>query len=71
MIFFNIQILHSDWLSGHLHDNDIIQPRPAYLRVLLSCANKDFRYLNLAGITKFKYERQDEKDSGCTGEVTP
>ena len=30
-----------------------------------------FVTLNLAGITKFKYEREDEKDSGRSSEVTP
>ena len=28
-----------------------------YSRVLLSCANQGFCFLNLSGITKFKYER--------------
>ena len=31
---------------------------------MLSCANKGFCFVNLAGIPKFKYERKSEKDSG-------
>ena len=31
--------------------------RPESLTVLLSCANSGFCFVNLAGITKFKYER--------------
>ena len=43
----------------------------ATIRVLLSCANKGFCYLNLAGITKFKYERRNGKDSGRSSKMTP
>ena len=32
--------------------------------VFLSCANYGFCHWNLAGITKFKYEKKNEKDSG-------
>ena len=28
-------------------------------------------YLNLTGITKFKYERKNEKDSGRSSKMTP
>ena len=44
----------------------ILTPRPEFIKVLLSCANYGFSYLNLARITKFKYERnkENEKDSG-------
>ena len=35
-------------------------------RVLLSCANEGFCYLNLTGATKFKYEKKNEKNSGRT-----
>ena len=28
-------------------------------------------YLNLSGITKFKYERKNEKDSGRSSKMTP
>ena len=34
------------------------------LGVLLSCANWGFCYLNHCGITTFKYERKNKKDSG-------
>ena len=35
------------------------------LRVLLSCANEGFCYLDLTRTTKFKYdEKESEKDSG-------
>ena len=33
--------------------------------------NKGFCYLNLAGITKFKYHRKNEKDSGRSSKMTP
>ena len=35
-------------------------------RVLPSCANEGFCYLNLTGATKFKYEKKNEKNSGRT-----
>ena len=39
--------------------------------VLLPCANQDFCCLNLAGITKFKYKRKNERDSGRSSKMTP
>ena len=39
--------------------------------MFLSCANYGFCHLNLAGITKFKYERKNEKDSGRSSKMTP
>ena len=55
---------------GHLHD-DVILLRPESFRVLLSRANWGFCYLDLAGITKFKYERKNEKmDSGRDSKMT-
>ena len=50
-------------IIGHLHD-DVILLGPEFFRVLLSFANWSFCYLNLTGITKLKYERKNEKDSG-------
>ena len=38
--------------------------------VLLSCANQGFCYLNLAGATKFKYEKKNEKNSGRSSKKT-
>ena len=35
------------------------------------CANYGFCHLNLAGITKFKYEKKNEKDSGRSSKMTP
>ena len=32
---------------------------------------KAFCYSNLAGTTKFEYERRHEKDSGCSSKMTP
>ena len=56
---------------GHL-PNDVILPlRPESFRVLLSCANCGFCYLYFNGITKFKYERKNKKDSGRTSKMTP
>ena len=37
----------------------------------LSCANYRLCYLNLAGITKFKCERKNEKNSGRSSKMTP
>ena len=45
--------------------------RPASFRVFLSCANYGFCHLNLAGITKFKYEKKNEKDSDSRSIMTP
>ena len=45
--------------------------RPKTFRVFLSCANYGFCYLNPAGITKFKYEKKSEKDSGLGSKMTP
>ena len=45
--------------------------RPESSRVFLSCANYGFCHLNLAGITKFKYEKKNEKDSGRSSKMTP
>ena len=45
--------------------------RPESFRVFLSCANYGFCHLNLAGITKFKYEKKNEKDSGRSSKMTP
>ena len=51
-------------IIGHLHDDVILLLGPEFFRVLLSFANWSFCYLNLTGITKLKYERKNEKDSG-------
>ena len=37
-------------MIGHLHDDVILVLRPESFRVLLSCANKVFCYLNLPGL---------------------
>ena len=55
---------------SHLHDDIMLLLRPESFRVLLSCANYGFCYSNLAGITKFKYERKNEKDSGRSSKMT-
>ena len=56
---------------GHLHYDIILLLRPESFKVLLSCANEGFCYSNLTGITKFKYERRNEKDSGRRSKITP
>ena len=56
---------------GHLHYDIILLLRPESFRVLLSCANEGFCYSNLTGITKVKYERRNEKDSGRRSKITP
>ena len=45
--------------------------RPESFRVFLSCANYGFCHLNLAGITKFEYEKKNEKGSGRNSKMTP
>ena len=45
--------------------------RQESFRVFLSCTYYGFCHLNLAGITKFKYEKKNEKDSGRSGKMTP
>ena len=45
--------------------------RPESFRVFFSCANCGFCHLNLAGVTKFKYEKRNEKDSGKSSKMTP
>ena len=58
-------------LIGHLRHDVIFTTTTGALRVLLSCVNKGFCYLNLTEITKFKYERKNEKDSGRSSTMTP
>ena len=56
------------WSFGivHLHDGVILLLGTESLRVLLSCASYGFFYLNLTGMTKFKYERKNELNSGLS-----
>ena len=54
-----------------MRDDVILLLRSESFRVLLSCANEGFCYLNLAGITKFEYERKNKKDSGRSSKITP
>ena len=63
-------LFHALVLKG-LHDDVILLLRAKSLRGLLSCANLGFCYLNLTGITKFEYERKNEKDSGRISKMTP
>ena len=44
-------------------------PNPSGVCFLVQ--NKGFCFLNLAGITKFKYDRKNEKDSGRSSKMTP
>ena len=74
-IYF-ISIFREDpnWLSPiytsitnrpYLHDDVILLSLlPESFRVLLSYANYGFCYLTLTGISKFKYERKNEMNSG-------
>ena len=58
---------------GHLHGGVILLLLlllPECFRVLLSGANKGFCYLNVAGITKFKYERKNEMNSSLSSKKT-
>ena len=54
----------------HLHV-DVILLQPKSFRGLLSCVNQTLCYINLAGATKFEYERKNEKDSGRSSKMTP
>ena len=51
---------------GHLHDDVIILLRAETFRVLLFSANQGLCYLSLTGISKLKYERKNERESGRT-----
>ena len=55
---------------GHLHEDVILLLRPESFRGLLSCANLGFCHWNLCWITKFEYERENEKDSWSPWVVT-
>ena len=48
--------------KGHLQDDIILLLLPESFRVLFSCANLGFCYLNLTEITKFKYERKKRNE---------
>ena len=56
---------------SHLHDDVIYYYNQNPSGFSLSCANYGFCHLNLAGITKFKYEKKNEKDSGRSSKMTP
>ena len=56
---------------GHLHDGLILLLRPESFGSFLSCENYRLCYLNLPGITKFKCERKNEKNSGHSSKMTP
>ena len=43
--------------------------RPESFRVFFSSVNYGFCHLNVAGITKFKYEKKNEKDSGRSSKM--
>ena len=70
-LLFQRLLAWSSGLIGHLHDEVILLLRPESFRGLLSCANLGFCHWNLAGITKLKYERKNEKDSGHSSKMTP
>ena len=50
---------------GHLHDEFILLLRLQSFSVFLSCADKCFCVVNLAGITNFEYEGENEKTPSC------
>ena len=53
---------------GHMHDDVILLLLPESFRVLLCYANYGFCYLNLTGISKFKYERIKERNSDASSQ---
>ena len=59
------------WTNGALARWHHLLLRPESFRIFLSCANYGFCHGNLAGITKFKYEKKNEKDSGRSSKMTP
>ena len=64
-------IVKTSWpIIGHLHDDVILLLRPESFRGFISYANYDFCYLNLTGITKFKYKSKNEKDCGRSSKTT-
>ena len=56
--------------TRHFHDDVNLILRPESFRILLSCANWAFCYLNSSGITKFKMKGKTEKDTGPRGKMT-
>ena len=57
--------------KGHHHDDVILLLLPESFRALLSYANYSFRYINPTGIiSKFKYERKNEVNSGPSSKKT-
>ena len=60
----------TDWegcsSKGYLHNGVILLQIPECFSVLLSFAIRAFVVLNLAGITKFKYERKNKMGSGSS-----
>ena len=56
-------------MIGHMRDDVILLLQPEPFKVLLSCVNKGFSFVNSAGITKFKYERRNGKDSGRSSKM--
>ena len=61
----------STLVNSHFHDDIILLLRLESFRVLLSCSNWGLCYLNLAVISKFKYEKKNEKGSGLSSKMTP
>lgn len=55
---------------SYLHDAVILLPQPESFTVFVSRANWGFCYLNLTRITKFKYERKSELNSGLGSKKT-
>ena len=70
VIFVNSIFLYrqNDLLIGHLKDDAILLLRPEYSRVLLSCANENFCFLTLAGISK-RHERKNWKRCDCNSRI--
>ena len=56
-------------MIGHMHDDAILLLQPEPFKVLLSCVNKGFCFVNLAGITKFKYDSRNGKDSDHSSKI--
>ena len=54
-----------------MYNDVILLLQPESLRILLSCANYGFCYLNLDGLTKLKYEKKNRKDSGHCSKMMP
>ena len=68
--FSQFQFIRNMKWESYLHDDAIKLLRPESFRILLSCANYSFCYLNFAWITKFKKMKEIAITSSCKWPIT-